>query len=585
MKHILSILSLFLCLLIYCSDNNWTYCTKDLNGDFFVAGIVQDYGSPTIHVIKSDSTGNVIWQFNIGGPDADIIRAVETDGSNFFIAGNTNNYGFGSPGDAFLIKLDNNGNILFDQVYSELNKVEFNDLYFSNNSLFGAGSTNSFSNDLNFFVSEINTSNGSLISSTLFEDQYSSAEEAIQISGSSTGDLYIMSTNSSAAIITRFDAASNLVYSKSYSGLNTINPSYFSVNDNNEVYITGLVSLTMNNAEHLFILKTDNNGALIASNYYDWNADSKGLRLELFINEIICSGFYYQDPGATILNLIRTDTDLNLNNAFYLDLPNHDITRNRFLSKSIDDHYHLYNVVVQVGNSVSQWDVSKSYFKEDNLACFNNDSLPVQNSFLLNSKDYVFYPSSISFYNNSGFQTSTAPAPIINRCDPVIVLFTTEQDGLCAGEISFINESINANTFIWDFGDGNTSSDTNPMHTYETNGNYTVSLTVDDGMGNNIVSEVDVTISNIPTLEIIGLPAVTNSIVPIGITTAPAGGVLEGNGIVFNAFNPTLAGPGIHTVTYTYTDSNNCVYATEESVLVVAISYSFVEYNLGVISP
>ncbi len=37
-------------------------------------------------------------------------------------------------------------------------------------------------------------------------------------------------------------------------------------------------------------------------------------------------------------------------------------------------------------------------------------------------------------------------------------------------------------SYAWDFGDGNNSMEQNPVHTYETNGNYTVSLTVaDDG--------------------------------------------------------------------------------------------------------
>jgi len=87
------------------------------------------------------------------------------------------------------------------------------------------------------------------------------------------------------------------------------------------------------------------------------------------------------------------------------------------------------------------------------------------------------------------------------------------------------------------------------------------------------------------TPQISGLPATTSSISPFNLSGSPAGGTFSGTGIVFNAFNPSLAGAGNHTITYTYTDANGCVYTTSQDVLVFTISSNFVNYNLGVISP
>jgi len=87
------------------------------------------------------------------------------------------------------------------------------------------------------------------------------------------------------------------------------------------------------------------------------------------------------------------------------------------------------------------------------------------------------------------------------------------------------------------------------------------------------------------TAEIIGLPSVTSSIAPINLNGSPAGGTFSGTGVIFSAFNPSLAGPGSHTITYTYTDANNCTVTTEQSILVFTISFNFVNYNLGTISP
>ncbi|MDD4148632.1 MAG: FISUMP domain-containing protein [Bacteroidales bacterium] len=53
---------------------------------------------------------------------------------------------------------------------------------------------------------------------------------------------------------------------------------------------------------------------------------------------------------------------------------------------------------------------------------------------------------------------------------------------LMGNEFGFTDLSaINANTWHWDFGDGNTSTVQNPTHTYQTEGVFTVSLTAGNG--------------------------------------------------------------------------------------------------------
>jgi Zn-dependent metalloprotease len=59
--------------------------------------------------------------------------------------------------------------------------------------------------------------------------------------------------------------------------------------------------------------------------------------------------------------------------------------------------------------------------------------------------------------------------------------FSASRTTFCAlpASVDFINASTGATTFTWDFGDGNTSTDTNPMHTYSSVGSYTVRLIAD----------------------------------------------------------------------------------------------------------
>lgn len=64
------------------------------------------------------------------------------------------------------------------------------------------------------------------------------------------------------------------------------------------------------------------------------------------------------------------------------------------------------------------------------------------------------------------------------------------------GTIEFINISENANNYMWNFGDGNTSTEINPIKTYET-GEYTVTLKATNVSGASATFE-DTVYINIP---------------------------------------------------------------------------------------
>jgi PKD repeat protein len=60
------------------------------------------------------------------------------------------------------------------------------------------------------------------------------------------------------------------------------------------------------------------------------------------------------------------------------------------------------------------------------------------------------------------------------------------QEGIAPLEVRFEDQSSGEiETYAWDFGDGGTSSEQNPVHVYQTPGTYTVTLTVANSAGNN----------------------------------------------------------------------------------------------------
>ena len=58
------------------------------------------------------------------------------------------------------------------------------------------------------------------------------------------------------------------------------------------------------------------------------------------------------------------------------------------------------------------------------------------------------------------------------------------------GEVSFINNSEHGNNYSWNFGDGNSSTEQNPTHTYEEAGDFTVKLTVTNETGSATADKV-----------------------------------------------------------------------------------------------
>jgi PKD repeat protein len=65
-----------------------------------------------------------------------------------------------------------------------------------------------------------------------------------------------------------------------------------------------------------------------------------------------------------------------------------------------------------------------------------------------------------------------------------------------AGQVIFTNTSENAQTFEWNFGDGTASTATSPMHLYEENDSFIVTLKA-FGIGSNSVQDT-VLVNNLP---------------------------------------------------------------------------------------
>jgi len=112
---------------------------------------------------------------------------------------------------------------------------------------------------------------------------------------------------------------------------------------------------------------------------------------------------------------------------------------------------------------------------------------------------------------------------------------------------------------------------------------YTTTVTLTDCQTTNL--DVALGTTTCPPVSFNTLPASTSITTPITLIGSPAGGTFSGPGVVFSAFNPGLAGTGLHTITYTYNDGNGCTGTSTQTIFIFSITYNFVSYSLGTISP
>jgi gliding motility-associated-like protein len=84
---------------------------------------------------------------------------------------------------------------------------------------------------------------------------------------------------------------------------------------------------------------------------------------------------------------------------------------------------------------------------------------------------------------------------VISIAPLVEAQFTTPPTGCVPYTAQFTNTSIAGQTFSWTFGDGGTSTATNPVHTYNAPGTYTITLIANDPNTCNLSDTTSLTIN------------------------------------------------------------------------------------------
>ncbi|MSU59926.1 MAG: PKD domain-containing protein, partial [Pedosphaera sp.] len=115
--------------------------------------------------------------------------------------------------------------------------------------------------------------------------------------------------------------------------------------------------------------------------------------------------------------------------------------------------------------------------------------------------------------------TRTNYITVTNYPPPVADFTADTTNGLAPLAVTFTNLSANATDFAWDFGDGNTSANANPLNTYSNAGSFTVTLTATGAGGTNALTRTNyITVTNYPPPVADFTADVTNGLAPLAVT-------------------------------------------------------------------
>lgn len=159
-----------------------TSVVQTSDGGYALAGATNSYGAgqSDIYLVKTDSTGNMMWNRTYGGSDTDFGQCVIlTDDGGYVIAGSTDSYGAGNR-DFWLIKTDASGNMQWNKTYGGTDMdSSYSVVRTSNGEYAIVGKTNSFgAGDHDFWLVKTDSTGNMMWNQTYGG---TSAEEAYSI--------------------------------------------------------------------------------------------------------------------------------------------------------------------------------------------------------------------------------------------------------------------------------------------------------------------------------------------------------------------------------------------------------------------
>ena len=152
--------------------------------------------------------------------------------------------------------------------------------------------------------------------------------------------------------------------------------------------------------------------------------------------------------------------------------------------------------------------------------------------------------------------------------NPIASIAPQSSTTVCEGNSVTLNASTGVGySYEWFSNNSLINNAYSSSYTSNISGNYTVKVI--DGTCSTTSTITSVTVNPNPIVSLASLNAfINNNSNEITLVGNPSGGTYIGSGISGSSFNPKLAGLGNKTITYNYTNSNNCSGSATRSTIV-----------------
>lgn len=334
----------------------------DSNSNIYITGYYQDTadfnpsatevfnmtstGVYDVFVLKLDNNGNFIWAKSFGGTSVDMGLDIVAGSNEVYVSGryqgtidldpgaNTSNVTSNGSLDAFLLKLDENGDFLWG---------------------------NSFGGTSNERAESIGLDSLGNVIALFFYNGTVDFDPSASVSN-------LTSAGGSDAAIVKFDANGNFIWAKGMGGTSTEEPSKLVIDSNDNIITTGyfsgiadfdpsgaIANLTATGSFNVFVSKLDEDGNYIWAKAIksDVNCDAKGIAIDsnnnILVNGLF-SGITDFNPDSVIINNVTSNggndvfvTKLDENGNFIWGITaggyGNDLARGVIVNKTNDDIY------------------------------------------------------------------------------------------------------------------------------------------------------------------------------------------------------------------------------------------------------
>ncbi|NQT23838.1 T9SS type A sorting domain-containing protein [candidate division KSB1 bacterium] len=435
---------------------------------------------------------DTLWTKTFGGIDYDIGRCVkQTDDGGFIITGQTNSFGT-SLANVWLIKTDTSGDTIWTNTIG------------INKGLGGNGYTIQETSDEGYFIAgsvvglyeDVLIIKTNAMGDTLWTKTFGGIANDVGYCGQQTSDGgYIITgfkySNYYDLWLIKTDASGNEEWEKTFGGTEFVKDvgRYIQQTADGGYIITGYTYSYGVGSSDVWLIKTDASGNEEWLQTYGGTSGEEGYCVQQTTDGgYIITGYTYSfDIGGGDVWLIKTDETGDTTWTKTFGGNSRDIGRS--IQQTLDGGYIITGITESYGAGWTDiWLIKADSLGNEMWTKTFGGSDNDEGNFVQQTSDqgYILTGFTKSFGSGEEDFWLICIAPDTGITSIVAQFSCDTTSGVLPLSVQFSDSSTGSITsWDWDFGDGNASTDQNPLHTYETADTFTVSLTVTGPSGSD----------------------------------------------------------------------------------------------------